>query len=578
MVPGAEPADAPVLGEGAPAGKFYLPDGLTADEPPLTTTSADSSSSATDFAHPASHAQGPAYDVVARRLVRSLAQIELTDEPLDQTIDRVRRTFTHWLPYIRMSARNYLLCMPEGLGKTTSHFSELVIEGEEPANGYACFAFRKREQAEEKAREFREGKGWPAVVIRPFREHYERACKEEGETPIGEFEFVEGSLRDMLWRIETEQPSVFHRLVHIQRSIWKEAPSAWTFLFTTHATASTWHYSQVTRLFNHPKFDLLGDGENDVRLLSSFALNQIVWDEIETDEVLTLIPRDLHDFISSQQKKAQDWRYRPRFERLLLFNQVKSQHRDVLRGVDYHKYDELMRSDLSRLTPVTVKFEALPFGWDNTEHGEYKGWDGRMFYIGPRDWLSRSNSRFGFLTTESVMSAIVSGALKNKRPQLLSVDIESIPAIFPVRVPVVFDPRARKKDIAKLAREIVDADPNALVIADMVKSVERVVTYQGAKGVNGLEDRNIYVIPTYLSGEVYARLNVIGQWLGIPNIIEMHYRDQINQAVGRNRGFRQSPSRDTKTTVVCSHRLWKDTVSKLGSSRTLLYQETRPCW
>jgi hypothetical protein len=158
------------------------------------------------------------------------------------------------------------------------------------------------------------------------------------------------------------------------------------------------------------------------------------------------------------------------------------------------------------------------------------------------------------------------------------VDIDSIPAIFPVRVPVVFDPRARKKDIAKLAREIVDADPNALVIADMVKGVERVVTYQGAKGVNGLEDRNIYVIPTYLSGEVYARLNVIGQWLGIPNIIEMHYRDQINQAVGRNRGFRQSPSRDTKTTVVCSHRLWKDTLSKLGCSRTLLYQETRPCW
>src|SRR5262249_44484110 len=155
----------------------------------------------------------------------------------------------------RMSAGNYVLCMPEGLGKTTSHFSELVAEGEEATTGYGCFAFRKREQAEEKAREFREGTGWPAVVIRPFREHYVRACEEEGETPMGEFEFVDGSLRDMLWRIETEQPSVFLRLVHIQRGIWKEAPSAWTFLFTTPATASSWHYSQVTRLFNHPQFD-----------------------------------------------------------------------------------------------------------------------------------------------------------------------------------------------------------------------------------------------------------------------------------------------------------------------------------
>jgi hypothetical protein len=113
----------------------------------------------------------------------------------------------------------------------------------------------------------------------------------------------------------------------------------------------------------------------------------------------------------------------------------------------------------------------------------------------------------------------------------------------------------------------------------MTKDVERVKKFQGAKGMNGLEEKDIYIIPTYLNGALYAKLNVIGQWLGIPNIIQLHYQDQINQAVGRNRGFRQSSLRDdTKTVVICSNRLWRDVVEKLGHSRTLLYHETNPWW
>ena len=49
---------------------------------------------------------------------------------------------------------------------------------------------------------------------------------------------------------------------------------------------------------------------------------------------------------------------------------------------------------------------------------------------------------------------------------------------------------------------------------------------------------------TCLSPTKYAELNVIGRWLSIPNIIPTYYQDQINQAVGRKTGFRQS--RDQK--------------------------------
>jgi hypothetical protein len=55
----------------------------------------------------------------------------------------------------------------------------------------------------------------------------------------------------------------------------------------------------------------------------------------------------------------------------------------------------------------------------------------------------------------------------------------------------------------------------------------------------------------------FAELNVIGQWLGIPDVIDRHYDDQLNQAVGRNRGFRLSDKRATTTQVITSPRLWQ---------------------
>jgi hypothetical protein len=83
---------------------------------------------------------------------------------------------------------------------------------------------------------------------------------------------------------------------------------------------------------------------------------------------------------------------------------------------------------------------------------------------------------------------------------------------------------------------------------------------------------------TSLAPDLYAQLNVMGQWLGIPDIIELHYQGLINQAVGRNTGFRQKDG--TKTVVVCSHRLWNQAISKLNlkQPRVLLYEVGQKPW
>jgi hypothetical protein len=84
-----------------------------------------------------------------------------------------------------------------------------------------------------------------------------------------------------------------------------------------------------------------------------------------------------------------------------------------------------------------------------------------------------------------------------------------------------------------------------------------VLTFQGMKGQNGFADKDISIILTCLNPEKFAELNVIGQWLDIPDVIDRHYDDQLNQAVGRNRGFRLSDKRSTTTQVTTSPRLWQ---------------------
>jgi hypothetical protein len=164
---------------------------------------------------------------------------------------------------------------------------------------------------------------------------------------------------------------------------------------------------------------------------------------------------------------------------------------EPFRETSYHAFDELMRTNLQMLESLTVNFNAIPFGCDNKNSCVYKKFDGTKYYVGPRNWLKDSTSRFGFLTIESVMTEIVSGAFKKIGYRLTRVEVENIPSIYPVRIPVVIDPRAKRQGITKLAAEIVGSDPNADVISDMCGEMNRVMTFQGSKGRNGLEEKDI---------------------------------------------------------------------------------------
>ena len=163
----------------------------------------------------------------------------------------------------------------------------------------------------------------------------------------------------------------------------------------------------------------------------------------------------------------------------------------------------------------------------------------------------------------------------------MSLDLTNMRGIFPIKIPVFLDHRARgrDKDIEALVHEIRSNDPNGVIIANGVETNNNIYTFQGMKGLNGLETSNIHVIMTWFAPEHYEKLNILGQWLDNDEVLLDYYLDQICQAVGRNTGFRQC-SPEVKVSVTMSSSFWRKYLFRLNdiSSRVKLYEVGEAPW
>jgi len=480
----------------------------------------------------------------------------------------------------------------EGIGKTTAGLPILANEALEDAlahndgvERFSAFAFRSRNQANEKAQEF--GRTHRVRVIKTFWEHYTEACLAEGQVPIPRDEFDDVNPSDILLLIRQSQPDAFALLERVRADLWT-APTRFdggsTLLCLTHRAAQLWPSGVLTRAWHHPDFDPLGSDEHHAALRDRFRLNRIVFDDCEGDDFVHTLPELAFEFLSRQQARHPDWRNTPRSRRLAVYRHLLDDipHRQM---PDFDSFDELMRLDLNALEPIQVDFDAIPFGYDNSKTGIYRQRHGEKYYLGPKPWLTENRGEFTFLTTESLVEKVIERAFQKiwatgrpGRRRLTKFALDQVPPIYPVKVPVLFDRRAAAdrpggNRISALAADILADNDNGLVIADGVGGVEPVLTFQGMKGQNGFAERDISIILTCLNPEKFAELNVIGQWLGIEDIIDRYYDDQLNQAVGRNRGFRLSDRRPTTTRVITSSRLWQQVLRRRQNRycRTQLY-------
>ncbi len=491
-----------------------------------------------------------------------------------QTTCQIRERLREAISDARVFERDLLICSPEGAGKTSRLFDEIALEIFDAAlsrplgqHQFACFAFRSSEQAQAKAKEYRQtGEYRQAVVLRSFWYHYQNACTRAGSAPIPGYEFPDHSLNGILRQIKSKQPSVFEELEECRRSLWVRADgrslfdSAMTVLFTNHDLAKTWHRNRKTRLWHHPEFRPFADQDHEA-MRKDLTISYIVFDEPETDTLLHVLPERLFLLLDRTQQRFPGWGNRTRSERHQIF-MAERKAGELHDDLKFEEIDELMRLDLGVVNAREVNYDALPFGCDQPGKGIYSAQNGRRFYLGMQGWLKQSMAHLTFLTTETWVSEVLARILDHEQSTRDLIVLELNPScdLFPVEVPLVVDGRAAmdrqgKPKIRALAEEILRVNPRAIIIANGTKLPDpRVKTFLRAKGLNGLNDNDIFVIPTFLSPEQYAELNVIAGWLDIPDAIQRFYEDQISQAVGRNTGFRSS-KRPTKTVLICSNRL-----------------------
>jgi hypothetical protein len=513
----------------------------------------------------------------------------ITELPLPELAKRYREKLRTILTQRRDHGQNNIVVSVEGIAKTSAHLPILAEEAFQDAlnhndgiQRFAAFAFRSRTQVAAKAAEFRQ-QGYSVKVVSTFWDRYDQACQAANLQPIARDDIDESSPGDILDRIRVEQPAAFSLLEKARKTLWAGAPfdSGRTILALTQRAAALWPTSVLTRAWHHPEFDPHDSNDSHKALRDKFQIARVVYDDPEPDEFLHLLSRATWEYFRALQGRYKNWRNRSRQERVEIFRQLRNKGQCGSERNGFDDFDTMMRSDLDRLELIRVDYTKIKFGHDAEERGIYGGRHGEEYYIGPREWVFNTTARNTFLTTETLGADIICEAFSNP----YRLNLTNVPGIYPLKIPTYLDRRAGadrkdKKRVSVLAQEIIAANPNAIVVSDGVENMDGVKTFQSMKGLNGLEEKDLYIIVTCIAPEKFAELNVIGQWIGNRAVVQDYYQDQVNQAVGRNRGFRESRTRRTNTVVIASPRLWNSVLSKVQdrAPRVQLYVTNERPW
>jgi hypothetical protein len=266
-------------------------------------------------------------------------------------------------------------------------------------------------------------------------------------------------------------------------------------------------------------------------------------------------------------KDNRSWKSRSRRDREAVHERMRFHPSSHL--YDFYVFDELMRLPLKFWQKFKVDFGRHPFGAGNNNQCIYRRTDKSTYFVAPKQWPGLK-CHMTFATTERLVAATINQALmklwasqkKRKKPDDFALQkpflliLDDVPGIHPIRTEVKIDNRARKQDIKSLVSELSKQEPNGLIISDMVPLAHNVTNFQRMKGANQYQGANITIILTLISPEKYARLNILGQFLDLEQVVSIYYFDQISQATGRNTGFRQVAASQATATIVASKKTY----------------------
>ena len=209
--------------------------------------------------------------------------------------------------------------------------------------------------------------------------------------------------------------------------------------------------------------------------------------------------------------------------------------------------------------------------------------DRKLYFISEKKWIRDCRARVVFLTTEGLASVIVkelrwtppkranSGSTGAEPESGSTSGAESIilaesqfrvfrwdrEAFFrPDQIDVCLDNRASARNINDLVAELVGEDVGFDLVITNGSDHAKSISHIASQGKNDLTEANIASVITYLAPDLYGILNATNEKFGISDVIRQYYRDMINQAMGRNRGFRRCEVDEGYHVLILGQRLY----------------------
>ncbi|UTS82232.1 hypothetical protein OL67_003336 [Phaeobacter piscinae] len=414
------------------------------------------------------------------------------------------------------------------------------------------------------------------VLLMSFAEGYKRYCITYGVTAISYSEALGKGYDSLVEAVYALQPKVFDQISREKNEAWKVPGLKGRFdnafhnpttalIFTTHEMAQTFNRPTLSKAWLHPEFDPLDiqNAERWIELATQFRLYRMIHDEVSLSDLLHL--DSAHDVSVAGEFKVlvkkvtgMDWSKVGQSQRLQILNDHGSVY---MKGLGFHALCRIIDIGYDTADLNTVDFHAHPFGINNKDDAMYVSTHGSQYYLRPKNWWVQQNCRVLITTTEALVAQVARWINKGGEriwvPQIRVHRLDGEEFLAADYIKLRREKGASKKGIGGLVRDMLDNGADH-IITDMANNASvNVSTHISSRGRNDLQDKNIRTILTFLAKDEYARLNVIAQRFGVSDIYHLHYRDRLNQAVGRNRGLRQNFETPCEHEVVVSPTLYR---------------------
>lgn len=442
-----------------------------------------------------------------------------------------------------------------------------------------------------------------AVLLKSFSQWYKEVTSELSQENLDSQQITYADAlgrgyTSLVHAVHDLQPEIYREVTRRKNAAWEIEPIIieWpyatkvdcgfrarfsTMVFTVHDVAQGLHRPSISNAWLHPDFDFdeHGGSPDAYRdLVKDVRAYRIIHDEVAIGDLAWVATPEEVEFAEIVRvAAAKHWSELSYPERYEVYQRVSNPAE-----VSFFRLLNLIEANFSDSDAEAVNYEEIPFGNDNREGGPYRGLHGKKKFVKQRSWFRDCRARVVFLTTEGVPSSIIrklKWTQKNKKSRNCDEQEDDEQAepkevgfrvyrwdrddfFKPDQIELILDNRASARKIEELVAEVVDPDTGIEMVITNGSRHPQAISHVSSQGRNDLTATNIVTVITYLAPDHFALLNVLQQKFDIPDVIRQHYRDMINQAMGRNRGFRRRGVDVTLQGLIVSPRLYRE----LGSA------------